>query len=301
MSAGTHKPAEAVHQQIAEPQSQLSLIIQDLRAQHSLATPGMWTRGSTSHQTVSERQGHEPYHVADFRHANDAAFCDLAHRHVPTLLDELERQHARIAELEAQAASSQPEDSVCAPSSGKITVAELTQEKLKNFLTYDQETGVFTINSTKKKIGRVGFRGYLTVDVYGTAFRAHRLAWLYMTGTWPKALIDHIDGDVLNNRFSNLREATHSQNVFNAHSKKRNRNLPRGVQKTKGSSTFRAEISDAGKKIHLGCYPSAEEASEVYQLAAEMLHGEFAYHLRDAALAAQAKQGENQCTSARES
>ncbi len=86
--------------QPAQPEA-LRLVIDDLRTSHRLATSGKWTKGSSTHETVSIQPEREPYHIASFRHANDAAFCDAAHLHLPKLLDAFERQHARIAELEA--------------------------------------------------------------------------------------------------------------------------------------------------------------------------------------------------------
>lgn len=53
-------------------------------------TPGVWSKGDSTHQTVSKREGQEPYRIADFRHADDASFCDLAHAYVPAMIKEIE-------------------------------------------------------------------------------------------------------------------------------------------------------------------------------------------------------------------
>lgn len=69
----------------------IEAIIHDLRAAHAATTKGEWTKGQTTHHTVAKRQAGQPYRVAEFRHADDAQFCDLAHAFVPRLLDEIER------------------------------------------------------------------------------------------------------------------------------------------------------------------------------------------------------------------
>lgn len=169
-----------------------------------------------------------------------------------------------------------------------VSTLNLTQAQLQAYLTYDPDTGVFTSLASGKSIGWKGWKGYVSVAVYDVTYRAHRLAWLYITGEWPKGLLDHRDGDKSNNRFNNLRECTHSQNSANGIGKKNNSGLPRGVRKTHGAKTFKAEISINSRKIHLGCYSTEDEAYEVYALASELVHGDYAYHLsRDSARAEQ--------------
>lgn len=81
----------------------------------------------------------------------------------------------------------------------------LTQSELKNKLTYNPETGLF---GRKNKIaGSLRPNGYIQIGINKKLFRAHRLAFLYMTGEWPKSDVDHIDMDRKNNKWANLREA----------------------------------------------------------------------------------------------
>lgn len=163
--------------------------------------------------------------------------------------------------------------------SGGVSVLDLTQDRLKEYLTYDPDTGIFTSLISGKQIGWKGWKGYVSLAVWDVTYRAHRLAWLYMTGEWPTNLVDHRDGDKSNNRFNNLRESTHSQNSANGKAKASASGLPRGVRKASNSKSFKAEITVHNRKIHLGCFPTAEEASEVYTLASELIHGDYAYHL----------------------
>ena len=89
-------------------QPSLAAIIHDLRESHARTSPGTWGKGATTHETVSRSEGREPYKVAEFRHANDAQFCDLAHVFVPRLLSEIEALQSRVQELEASQAQRVP-------------------------------------------------------------------------------------------------------------------------------------------------------------------------------------------------
>ena len=160
----------------------------------------------------------------------------------------------------------------------EIPQREVTHAQVLENLRYDPGTGVFTRISNGKHVGRKGWKGYLYIDLHGSPHPAHRLAWMYMTGKWPVDLIDHKDGDKGNNRLSNLRPATNRQNRFNDKGHPRKYDLPRGVRRNTRSERFRAEIKINGKSKSLGSFDTPEEASEFYQLAADLLHGEFAYH-----------------------
>lgn len=79
---------------------ELKAIVSDLRGLLADATPGVWGKGISTHHTVSRRPGQEPYRIAEFHHARDAAFLDFAHAHMPALLDEIERLSSPPAQAE---------------------------------------------------------------------------------------------------------------------------------------------------------------------------------------------------------
>jgi hypothetical protein len=92
-------------------------------------------------------------------------------------------------------------------------------QRLKEFLIYDPETGLFTKirrNFKKPFAGTPHPVGYIRITIDKRFYLAHRLAWFYVKGKWPEADIDHINGDKTDNRFANLREASRSLNRGNS-------------------------------------------------------------------------------------
>lgn len=164
-----------------------------------------------------------------------------------------------------------------------INDSGLTQSKLKSQLHYDPETGVFTRASvpfgSHAKVGDVAgslhHTGYIRIYVFGKCYAAHRLAWLYMTGKWPKNLIDHKDMNRTNNAFTNLRDCTKSQNLMNTKKSKANKSGHKGVSWHKATKKWMTAITVQGKSIYLGVFNSAEDAAMIYKNYAKSLHGEF--------------------------
>ena len=99
----------------------------------------------------------------------------------------------------------------------------ITATRLREILHYDPETGVWTWidppkhNSrlTGQVAGNVRSDGYRLIRIRSVAYYSSRLACLYMTGEWPKEEMDHIDRNPSNDQWSNLREATSSDNKYN--------------------------------------------------------------------------------------
>jgi hypothetical protein len=141
---------------------------------------------------------------------------------------------------------------------------------LRELLNYDPETGIFRwkrVTSNRVKIGDVAggdyvAKGYKSISVLGHRVRAHRLAWLYVHGSWPLHDVDHINGKRDDNRLANLRDVTRSVNLYNQ------RNV-RGIYKRKGLKTnpWSAHISVNNRKVHLGWFPTEDDASSAYQKA----------------------------------
>ena len=154
----------------------------------------------------------------------------------------------------------------------------ITQERLKELFHYDPETGVFTrltkFRGGKTKVGTLNTQKRLQIKADWIAYTAHRLAWLYMTGDWPKIEIDHIDGNPLNNCFANLREATKSQNHCNKTMMKNNKSGVKGVRWERNK--WRASIIKDRKKYHLGVFDNLEDAAAAYAKAAPLYHGQYA-------------------------
>lgn len=101
------------------------------------------------------------------------------------------------------------------------------------------------------------------------------MAWLYMTGAWPKAELDHIDRNPANNVFSNLREATGSQNCMNRHYSKGNTSGHTGVSWNEKKQQWKAGIHVAGKSIFLGLFDEVDAAIAARKAAEANKFGDF--------------------------
>lgn len=157
----------------------------------------------------------------------------------------------------------------------------LTCERLKELLEYSEITGVFFWRvfrggRTKAgmKAGSIDSSGHVQIKVDGMTYQAHRLAWLYVTGKIPDSHIDHINGVCADNRFSNIRQASHAQNMQNmtkAHSNNKSCGLL-GVTWNKRDQRWRAQIRVCGKKRWIGAFSTPEDAHYAYINAKRELH-----------------------------
>jgi len=160
----------------------------------------------------------------------------------------------------------------------------ITQTELKKNVQYDPHTGIFTwrvanTNSISKgdRAGTCSTKNYRRINLKGVIYYEQRLAWLYMTGSWPKGDIDHVNGDHGDNRFSNLRPSTRSENMRNMKRHKKHRTGFKGVGLTK-QGRYTAAIWADNRSIHLGVFGTPEEAHQAYCDKADELFGEFANH-----------------------
>lgn len=150
---------------------------------------------------------------------------------------------------------------------------KLTVERLREVVSYNQETGVFLSRVRRGRIvvgsciGCPTSKGYHRIMIDRVEYLAHRLAWLYVHGVWPDGDIDHIDENKSNNRITNLRNVPHIQNMHNQCRPNRdNRTGYRGISPQPGGR-FQAMIQIDGVRKSLGTYSTAEEAHAVYSLA----------------------------------
>lgn len=160
----------------------------------------------------------------------------------------------------------------------------LTQDKLKELLTYDPDTGIF--KWIKKSANRIrvgeeagilypyknGKTHYRNICISYKGYRAHRLAWLYMTGSFPEYEIDHINHNASDNRWCNLREVTKAENQRNRSLYMTNTSGFPGVYWSKLRSKWMASIRYQGKSIYLGYFKNILDAVHARK-EAEKLYG----------------------------
>lgn len=161
-------------------------------------------------------------------------------------------------------------------------MTNLTQARLRELLHYDPETGIFTRLATPGYRGNyragtasacVSTTGYVVIRVDGRLYVAHRLAWLYVHGELPPEDVDHIDANRTNNKLSNLRLATRSQNMQNQRKpRKDNTSGFLGVTFDSKNKRWRAQLQIDGKNKGLGRYATPEAAHAAYLKAKVALH-----------------------------
>ena len=160
---------------------------------------------------------------------------------------------------------------------------ELTQERLKELLHYDPETGVFTWKTSTSNrrakgavAGSLSVHGYCCIGIDGKVYTAHRLAFLYMRGALPSKSVDHRNRDRADNRWCNLREASPGQNSMNSRMRSDNSTGYKGVVWDKKKRLYKATIKKGAKSFLLGYFDCPLDAAAAYNKAAAQLHGEFA-------------------------
>lgn len=151
--------------------------------------------------------------------------------------------------------------------------------ELRRILRYEPATGEFRWLAPGNRriivgsLAGVRSHGYVRIKIDGRGYMAHRLAWLYMTGSWPEADVDHIDLERSNNAWANLRGATRRQNLANT--KPRRCGL-KGASFDRERGKYVSHIRVAGKQRFLGRFDSEADAHAAYMAAANQAYGEFA-------------------------
>lgn len=153
-------------------------------------------------------------------------------------------------------------------------------ERVRDLLTYEPATGLFRWRATRGRVmagdiaGAMQSSGYRQIMVDGQRLLSGRLAWFYVTGSWPTHEIDHINCDRDDDRFSNLREATRSEN--NQNRRASGRSLIKGAFWVTRQQKWRASIKRNGRTMQLGMFDTAEAAGAEYARAAAEHYGKFA-------------------------
>lgn len=162
----------------------------------------------------------------------------------------------------------------------------ISQDKLKEFLDYDPDTGELTWKKKpSKKVAKNSRAGSLSKDGYrhvifsGKKYPEHRLIWFYVHGEFPKEQIDHINHKRDDNRLCNLREVTHSENARNRTKNKSSKVQEVGIWFCKKRQRYIAEITLNQKKVYQRSFENIDDAIQARKEKAKELgfhdnHGE---------------------------
>lgn len=119
---------------------------------------------------------------------------------------------------------------------------------------------------------------YNAVRIRRRSYYVHRIIWAMHYGEWPDGQIDHINGNGLDNRISNLRVVSNAGNGLNKRRHRNNRSGVTGVSWNKWANKWTAFIAIAGQKLHLGYFTDFDEAvatrrHAAYVLGFDPMHG----------------------------
>jgi hypothetical protein len=165
-------------------------------------------------------------------------------------------------------------------------MANPTREQMAGLLRYEPDTGDFYWRIRRgwvpagAKAGYLAPDGYVKINVFGWPRKAHRIAWLMVTGKWPAKNIDvdHINRNRSDNRRSNLRLADRSQNMGNSVRHRDSLSGIKGLTWIPSRQKWQVRICVRGKRKTLGHFTSKEQATLIYRQAAAVAFGEFARH-----------------------
>lgn len=172
----------------------------------------------------------------------------------------------------------------------------ITHALLQQLLHYSPGTGIFTWKMRERRFfqtdrscnswngtypGRVAGKHvddeYEKIMVLGIRYPSHRLAFFYVHGFMPE-IVDHINGDIKDNRIMNLRAATASQNGHNKFIASNNRSGFKGVSWSNQKRKWEAYITVNYKRTRLGFFRNKDDAAKAVMSAREKMVGEFANH-----------------------
>lgn len=168
----------------------------------------------------------------------------------------------------------------------KKPINNVTHEQLISPVYYEEISGLFFRSSSKGGVsvgslaGGLHANGYLMMNIAKRKVLAHRMTWLWCYGWLPECEIDHINGNKLDNRISNLRLASRCENQMNVPITSANTSGIKGVCYNKSAGKWQAQIQANNKRFYLGLFSSKDDAALAYLSAEKKLHGDFAANLR---------------------
>lgn len=161
----------------------------------------------------------------------------------------------------------------------------LTHARLREALSYNAETGEFRWRKPNKlslagvEAGTIteprGATRYRRLNIDGTLYYAHRLAWLYVHGEWPAHVVDHVNRNGLDNRINNLRMARQVENAANQKRRKDNESGCRGVSWCSHTQKWRAQLQHNKRFVNIGRFDTKEAARAAYLEAAKNAFGDY--------------------------
>ena len=162
--------------------------------------------------------------------------------------------------------------------SGQLIWKKRPLSHFKNLCSCNSQNSRFAGKPAGNIVTSKRGKPYLAVEIspFGS-FKNHRIIWKLKTGLDPIVQIDHENGETLDNRFFNLREASVSQNQFNRGRQKNSKSGFKGVNARKDGG-YVARISFHGERKYLGYFNTAEQAFEAYRAESAIMHKEFANH-----------------------
>lgn len=171
----------------------------------------------------------------------------------------------------------------------KLVKPALTAEFVREILDYDFLTGIFqwryrpdrprkwNTRYAGQEAGTCGQNGYVYIQVPKPHnYFAHHLAWLHVHGVWPPQQMDHINGVRSDNRISNLRLATDSENSSNKIMQRNNTSGHIGISFDPQRKLWRGRVNFQGKTYDAGFFETAEEAATARADLIAKVHKEFA-------------------------